>query len=432
MRTIISGRQAVVSALVAPGLRENHGAEARGLTAAADKGGLMAPNAFVRWAFYLSVFSIPFARLYVPGTGDRVGVTRIDQLLLLCAVASQPRICLRLFPVALLWFGGYCVLRILSGLWLSPELWSSWWPTTFDWLQFSLPWVWIMFNLLQFPKIRRGGLWALVWGCSLCASFHVLGIGVSAADNSLEEVRTTVFDQNANLIGLIYATGLISLVGLGISNDLKLSRQLLVLPLIGLLGLAMAKTGSRTALVLVVMGILVLLFQSESFASRTKRYSMLVLVGAVLAVIVWQVPTVMERFEDLDPHDLGRKNPRARMVPVLWEIFLRSPIYGTGPDRYTFELTRRAMPYLVREQRTISSHNLVLLLLVETGAIGFFVLTAGLCAALAAAWRARQKSCGLLPLALYLPLFVAAIVLSNPTSNRAFWFTVACALAGAA
>ena len=392
----------------------------------------ISPNALVRWAFYLSVFSIPFARLYVPGTGERVGVIRIVQLMLLGAVASQPRVCVRLVPVALLWFVGYCGVRILSGLWFSPELWTTWWRSTLDWLQFSLPWVWIAFNVLQFPKVRRGGLWAMVWGCALCASLHVLGIGVTAVDNSVEEVRTTVFGENANLAGVTYAAGLIVVIGLGMFNDIKLGRRLLLLPLIALLGLAMAKTGSRTALVMVGIGTLVLLFQADSFSPRATRYWTLLLIGAVLAVTVWRVPTIMERFNDLDAHDMAKDNPRARMAPVLWEMFLRSPIYGSGPDQYEYELTRRAMPYLIKEQRTIAAHNLVLLLLVETGIIGFLIFAVGFCRALTAAWRARLKPCAYMPLALFLPFFISGIVLSNPTSNQSFWFALAYALAGAA
>src|SRR5262249_40428154 len=69
---------------------------------------MMVPNAFVRWAFLLSIFSIPFTCVYLPGTGDRVGVLRLVQLLLLSAVLSQPRVCLRFVPVALLWFVVYC------------------------------------------------------------------------------------------------------------------------------------------------------------------------------------------------------------------------------------------------------------------------------------------------------------------------------------
>ena len=90
------------------------------------------------------------------------------------------------------------------------------------------------------------------------------------------------------------------------------------------------------------------------------------------------------------------------------------------------------MPYLVEDQRTIAAHNLVLLLLVETGIIGFLVFSAGLCKALVAAWRARLNACGFLPLALLLPFFVSGLLLSNPTLDYVFWFTVAYALAGAA
>src|SRR5688572_27382415 len=120
--------------------------------------GTLEQNAIVRWAFYVSVFCIPFTKLYLPGTGDRIGVTRLIQALILGAVLSQPRVCLQLMPVALLWFLAYCGVRLLSGLWLTPELSSFWWPSTLEWLQFSLPWVAVMFNMLQFPKLARGGL----------------------------------------------------------------------------------------------------------------------------------------------------------------------------------------------------------------------------------------------------------------------------------
>jgi O-antigen ligase len=390
------------------------------------------PNAFVRWVFLLSVFAIPFTCVYLPGTGERVGVLRLVQLLLLSAVLWQPRVCLRLVPVALLWFLVYCGVRILSGLWFSPELAASWWPTTLGWLQFSLPWAWVLFNLLQFPGLRRAGLWALVWGCSLCALLHILGVGVSAVDNDLAEVRTTVFGENANVVGATYAVAIITMIGLGMFRNLKLSRRLLLVPLLGLVGFGLAKTGSRTALLLVAMGTVVLLFPAESFSSGPQRYASGALLGVVLAMIIWQVPTVVERFKDLDPHNLGQHNPRARMAPVLWEMFLRSPIYGSGPDQYQFELTRRAMPYLVRDQRTIAAHNLVLLLLVETGLVGFLIFSAGLRAALVAAWKARRQESGWLPLALLLPLLVAAIVLSNPATHHVFWFAIAYALAGPA
>ncbi|HTE89563.1 MAG TPA: O-antigen ligase family protein [Terriglobales bacterium] len=389
------------------------------------------PNCLVRWAFYLSIFSVPFSHLYLPGTGDRVGVTRLVQVLILCAVLSQPRVCLRLVPVALFWFLAYCGLRILSGLWFTPEMSTFWWPSTLELLEFALPWLWVMFNVLQFPQARRGGLWALACGCSLCALFHISGIGVVEVDKGIEG-RSSVFGQNANVIGATYAMALIVLVGLGMFRGVKLPQRLLLLLLTALTGAGMAKTGSRTAALILITGVLVLLFQGGSFESRRKRFASLLLIGAVLSAIIWQIPTVMERFGKVNSSNIHQQEGRVRMAPVLWEMFLRSPIYGSGPDGYQLELTRRAMPYLIKQQRMIVSHNLVLLLLVETGVIGFLLFSSGVGAALAAAWRARFNACGSLPLALILPLAMTGVTVGDPSHDMVFWFATAYALAGAA
>lgn len=388
----------------------------------------MRPNFLVRWVFCFSLFAVPFIRIYLPGTGERIGVARLLQGLMLCAVLSQPRVCLRFIPSALLWFLAYCVVRTGAGLWLTPELRAVWWPGTLDWLQFSLPWVWIMFNVLQFPGMGRRGLCAFIAGCSLCALFHVLGIGVVEVDRGIEG-RSTVFGENANLIGAAYAIALIALVALGMSRDIKLSRRLLLLTLIAVVAMALAKTGSRTAGLICVMGIGILFFQGRSFGSRTQRLGFLLLIGAVLAGVAWQIPTVIKRFENLQASNLDRQEGRVRMIPVLWEIFSRNPLYGSGPAGYQAELTRRAMPHLVKEHRTITAHNLALLLLVETGIIGFLVFAAGVKPALVAAWRSRLKSSGSLALALLLPLIIAGCVLSDPSHHLAFWFALAYALA---
>jgi hypothetical protein len=389
------------------------------------------PNALVRWAFYVSIFAIPFTRFYLPGTGDRIGVTRAVQALILCAVLSQPRVCLRLFPKAILWFAAYCGVRILAGLWFTPETSAFWWLDTLNWLQFSLPWVWVMFNVLQFPTVSRGGLWALAWGSCLCAALHLVGIGVEEVSHGIEG-RSSVFGENANVVGVTYAITAIVLVGLGMLKDIEPHRRLMLLPLIAVVMAGMAKTGSRTAVLVLLMGIAVLFSQGRAFGSRIKRFAGLVLIGAVLAGVVSQIPTVMDRFEKLDASNIQEKEGRVRMIPVLWEMFLRSPVYGSGPGDYQLELTRRAMPYHLKDQTLITAHNLALKLLVETGIIGFLLFSFGLKAGLVSAWRARSKPCGSLPLALLVPLTIAGAIVSDPSHDLVFWFAMAYALAGAA
>src|SRR5437763_1787924 len=232
---------------------------------------LLRPNFVVRWAFYFSIFAIPFARLYVPGSGDRLGVKRVIQALMIAAMLSRPRVCLRFAPVALLWFAAYACVRLLAGLWLAPEFSSFWWPSTLELLQFLLPWLWMLFNVLQHPEFKSGGLWALALGASLCALLHVAGIGTVEVDNGIEG-RSSIFGQNANEIGDIYGLALVGLVALGLFRSTKQSLRFLIFPLAALVAIAMAKTGSRSGFLFAALGILLLLPQTRAFVPRTKRY----------------------------------------------------------------------------------------------------------------------------------------------------------------
>jgi hypothetical protein len=387
------------------------------------------PNLLVKWAFYLSLFGIPFYELYVPGTGERVGVKRLLQVLMLAAMLSRPRACLRFVPRSLIWFLGYCIVRIIAGLWLAPEYSKVWWPSTLGLLEFLLPWAWLLFNVLHYPEFPRRGLWAFAAGASLCAAFHILGIGTLAVDNGVEG-RSSIFGQNANEVGETYALAFVALVALGLFRDTRHSLRLLVFPLAGCLVTGLAKTGSRTGALYSALGVLILLPQTRAFVSRTRRYVMVLLVGMIFAGVLYQIPTLVQRLAPVASSSATKEEARGRMIPVLWDIFLRHPLRGSGPDQYQYELTRRALPYVAEKQRTVPSHNLALLLLVETGLIGFALFGVGLSYALKAAWRARLGSCGLLPLAWLLPMILAGFTISSLLFESVFWLAIAYALAG--
>ncbi len=379
---------------------------------------------------FLSLFAIPFSRLYVPGTGDRLGVERVVQGLIFAAMILKPRVCLRWIPAAFLWFVAYCALRLAAGLVLAREYSVLWWPTTLELLQFLLPWSLFLFNLFQYREMRRFGLWAMIAGASLCALLHVAGVGTVDVDNGVEG-RSSVFGQNANEVGETYSFALVALVALGLFRTTETRTRFLVFPLAALCATGLAKTGSRTGALYTALGILVLLPQTRAFVPRIKRYLMILLVAVVFAAVLYQIPTILKRIAPVASSDVTQREARARMIPVLWEIFLRSPLYGSGPDRYQYELTRRAMPYLTEKQQTICSHNLALLLLVETGVIGFLVFTTGLVKTLKAAWRARSGSLGLLPLGWILALTLGGLTIGSGLFSPLFWLAVAYSLAAA-
>jgi len=335
-------------------------------------------------------------------------------------------------PVALLWLLAYCGARIIAGMWLAPEYSKLWWPSTLDLLQFLIPWTWFLFNVMRYPGFSYNGVWAFVAGASLCAALHIAGIGIDwreAVDNGIEG-RSSVFELNANEIGAIYGMAFVGVVALGLFRSTKSSLRLMVFPLAALLAVGIAKTGSRTGALLVVFGILVLLPQTRSYVPRIKRYLVFLLLALVFAGVMYQIPTVWKRLTPVASSNATREEARGRMIPVLWEMFLRSPIYGSGPDQYQYELTRRAMPYLTEKQQTICSHNLALLLLVETGVIGFALFAVGLGKVLVSACRAREGPNGLLPLAWLLPSTIAGLSIASPIFSSIFWVAIAYALAG--
>jgi O-antigen ligase len=387
------------------------------------------PNGLVRWAFYVSLFAIPFYSFYVPGTAERVGVQRGIQVLLFAAIFSRPRVCLRFIPWSLIWFFAYCMLRLVSGWWLAPEYSKMWWPSTLELLQYALPWALLLFNVMRYPGFQHGGLWALAGGASFCALFHIVGIGTLEVGGGVDG-RSTIFGLNANQAGETYAVAFVGLTALGLFRDTKPVLRLLVFPMAALLAIGIAKTGSRTGALFAALGVLVLLPQTRAFVSRTRRYLMLLLVSVVFAWVTYQIPTVVMRIAPLNFSAASQEEARGRMVPVLWEMFLRHPLRGSGPDQYQYELTRRALPYMAEQQRTVSAHNLALLLLVETGVMGFLLFGIGLSQALRSAWRARLGSCGLLPLAWLLPMTLAGLTISSPIFETIFWMAIAYAWAG--
>lgn len=386
------------------------------------------PNFAVRLAFYLSIAAVPYFHLYIPGTGERLGVERVVQGLMLLAVFSRPRVCLRFVPVCLLWMLAYCGMRIIWGIWLAPQYSRLWWPGSLNLLQYLLPWTWFLFNVLRHPDFGVRGLWTFVLGVSICALLHAGGIGVVQVDNGIEG-RSSMFGLNANELAEIYGLAFVAVVALGLLRKTPARLRLIVFPVAALLAVTIAKTGSRQGVLLAAGGILILLPQTRSFVPRIKRYLTFLMIALVFAAVISQIPTVMRRFGSATSSSAMQEEPRGRMIPVLWEMFLRSPIYGSGPDRYQYELTRRALPYLAEKQTTVPSHNLALLLLVETGLIGFALFAFGLAKPLTAAWRGRTGELGLLPLAWLVPLILAGLTISSLVFEPLLWLSIAYALA---
>ena len=70
------------------------------------------------------------------------------------------------------------------------------------------------------------------------------------------------------------------------------------------------------------------------------------------------------------------------------------------------------------------------MLLVETGVVGLLVYGVAQGMTIRAAWRARLKAGGWLPMAMLLPMVIMGVISSDPHYSLIYWLATAYALAG--
>src|SRR6266542_3982452 len=118
----------------------------------------------------------------------------------------------------------------------------------------------------------------------------------------------------------------------------------------------------------------------------------------------------------------GNMSGRQRIYPAAWKMVEERPLLGWGPGTNYYELGYR-LRLPIRD-----THNLFLRLLTELGLAGTIPFCIGLVLCVRAAWRGRESTQGLLPLA----LIVASLTvnLSNTYLElKWFWVVLAYSLA---
>jgi O-antigen ligase len=163
---------------------------------------------------------------------------------------------------------------------------------------------------------------------------------------------------------------------------------------------------------------------------RSSKRKMVAFLGATIAVvgvvyIVVNNSTALSRLEA--SYATGDTSGRGEIFAAAIEMIAEKPLLGWRPVVWAYELgSREGRHYRVRD-----AHNLVLHLLLEVGLLGAvpFLIGLGLC--VRAAWIARVRSLGLLPLA-WLVNAIATGMILTPIRNKCFWLAVILSLASEA
>ena len=212
------------------------------------------------------------------------------------------------------------------------------------------------------------GMWTGYIVCFYTVYFYGLDYFITVLSSSARIANDAL---NANTVGLLGANAIVMTLYYML-YDRPRWWNIIALPTLGIL----AATGSRKALVFVVVGT-VLLFIFRSLRSANVVNSIAKIIGSLLAltivgVAVLQLPMfseVLDRMSSMVDAFSGTGGDsstiiRLALVDIGWDLFYQSPITGVGvnnPSVYTFFLYGKENYYL---------HNNYIELLAGTGVIG--------------------------------------------------------------
>ncbi|HET6331539.1 MAG TPA: O-antigen ligase family protein [Holophagaceae bacterium] len=377
--------------------------------------------AFVTWGSMITIALVPFTNVYLPGTNRLYSVMSVTQLFFWACLLLSPRVLKRGYSPILMGMVVLFGIRYVYGFLLSnfPNQMAD---STRNMIRPML-WAWILAAVMRDRKLRHRGCDFFVVGCVIAGVLHLSGIGADAAFGSEGIHRVSAFELNANVLGVIYATGFVIALarviqprmGYGVFWRLLFAGA----GVICMLGLLL--TGSRTSVLFASLGSMALM----AIEMRRARWSLAAMLAVLLvAGTLWGVFAADSVFAQRSARVVTSgmaSEDRARMAPVLVDQFLRSPIYGLGPENYRVELGERS--HTGEPGVGIVAHNQLFMFAVEMGLFGLIPFLSICLFLLIHAWRDRAEEGGL-PFALALPCVLTACTVANIAFHWHFHFIV--------
>lgn len=372
----------------------------------------------IRYLFCLFVFAIPFETANTETVSIIGSIPMIIGMVLMGAALLQPHVCFNP-PASAFWcFVGYLVVLLALGTTENVDYIHAVARRLFTLTQ-MLMLMWISSNLFRYPDICKEALLSFVVACTILSVFQIAGI--ETAD--VGQGRSSTFGDNANTAGATLALGLLALVGITYGRGkVETKRNFLAWTVFPIIGTAMIMTGSRGALLSLVVGISLLIIRDGSFETKLKIGSIAILAIGFLTFTAFSDDVMRTRLErSMYQGDMAGRD---KIHAHAWVMFFQKPMLGWGPIYNVVELGSR-LGTTIKD-----THSLYLWVLTEAGLLGSLPFFTGLVLLAKGAWKARARIEGALPMAMLSCLLI--INLSLTWHNRKlFWLIAAYVLASA-
>jgi hypothetical protein len=382
------------------------------------------PLPILRYGFYAFVFSIPIETLDIGIQRGIFSLSHVVGFLFLGTALLQPDVSFRKIPRALAYFAAYVFIVMCLAVIHEPDYTALWigsytslWITRLVTLVQMLVLFWVVFNLFHDQRLIKGAFISLGISCVMLSIIQISG----GAANAIAQGRVTALSQDANTVGSVLSLGLLALLGLAYGRNTRdRNVGLLAWVCMGSIGAGIVLTGSRGALLSLIIGILCLVARHGHSALRVRTGFIAVLTIGCLAWTSYENDAIRDRWDRA--LSKGNLSGREKLIPEAWRMFIERPLLGWGPVSNYVELGRRF------GEPSADTHNLYLWVLTETGLLGGIPFLGGLWLCFQAARRSLRGSEGSLPLVL-----LACLLMVNMSitwlNRKQFWLVLAYALA---
>jgi O-antigen ligase len=379
-------------------------------------------SAFVRWAFYAFMASLPFEVLVPAWLPDvlqgSLSIPRIVGAVLFLAFVLETQLWPWRLPAAFIPFAVFFFSFTLSMLRADIGNFGL----IFQQIQVLVLFV-IAYNLFLQPKVIRGGLLSFVIAGGASAILMLSGVTVDTYQYDMMRGRLSAFGADPNTYAMVLMVGVLMAIGLA---HVRKEKGIVRLPLLWgsavVMLIAIGQSGSRGITFALAVGVLAFILQRGSLLVRLRNLFLTAIAGIVMFWAFSQSELLMKRWTEA--MDSGTTSGRDVIFREAINMLIAKPIIGwgtSGPHELAARLGDRG--------EVAATHNTLLAMLTQHGILGTLPYLCGYAMALFAAWRARIGVEGVLPLALFAAMFVATMGLGNGLITKLEWVVFAYQLA---
>ena len=377
----------------------------------------------IRVCFVLFVFSIPFEHVQFSELMSDFTFAKMAGILLFCVALLQPMVCFARPPKAFWCFvaylGVYSLLAFVRVNFGAPTL------NSIFTLAQCMIFFWISYNILRQGGMRKSVCAAFVLSNLVVALLTYFGVAATESETG-SEIRFSAFGQDENVLGSMYAIGVLSAVALAVDKSVPFLARLSMIPALLLMFAKCASTGSRGAMLSLAVGLLAYLLASKGFVGRIKSIIVVGTLAVVLGAILAGTEIASERWNRT--FETGNTAGRAAILQESLGMFLEKPLFGWGPTAHLVELLRR---HPIPDKEVLDTHNDIMWSLTATGLAGGVFFIGGLWLCVWGAWKGRRGLAGPFPVALMFAILMMSMTVTIQ-KKKPFWVVASMAAASGA